>query len=119
VEIATFTIGVPAWLALLVFGATVRGYSTYTDFAVFAFFTAFFAFALASLAFMSGALLGNALRRVGLLGTPKEPLQGKEEGEREEEVWTPRKQAQWGLAGSIIAALISAVASVVAAALSQ
>jgi hypothetical protein len=118
VEIATFTIGVPAWLALLVFGATVRGYSTYTDFAVFAFFTALVAFALASLAFMSGALLGNALRRVGLLGTPKEPPQGEEEVDQEE-VWSPRKQAQWGIAGSIIAALISAAASVVAAALGQ
>jgi hypothetical protein len=72
-----------------------------------------------SLAFMSGAFLGNALRRVGFLGTPKELPQGEEEGHGEEEVWSAKKEAQWGLAGSIIVALISAVASVLAAALSQ
>jgi hypothetical protein len=73
-------------------------------------------FATASLAFMSGAFLGNALRRVGFLVPPKEP-RGEEEDR--EEVWSPRKEARWGLAGSIIVALISALASVVAATLSK
>jgi hypothetical protein len=118
-EITTFAIGAPAWLGLLVFGATMRVYSTYTDFAVLAFFAALLAFPVASLSFMSGALLGNALRRVGLLGTPKELPQGEEEVDQELEAWTPRKQAQWGLAGTLIAALISAVASVVAASISN
>jgi hypothetical protein len=72
-----------------------------------------------SLAFMSGAFVGNALRRVGFLGTPKELPQGEEVGHGEEEAWSAKKEAQWGLAGSIIVALISALASIVAAALSQ
>jgi hypothetical protein len=82
-------------------------------------FFAFVAFAVASQAFMSGAFLGNALRRVGLLGMPKEPPKSAEEGDQEEEVWSPRKEARWGLATGIIVALISAVASVVAAALGR
>jgi hypothetical protein len=81
-------------------------------------FPSLIVFATASLAFMSGAFLGNALRRGGLLGTPKEPPQGEEEGDQEE-VWSAKKEAQWGLAGSVIVALISALASVVAATLSQ
>jgi excisionase family DNA binding protein len=114
-EISMFASGVPAWFGwVIVLIATGADPSS----AVVAV-AALFAFALALPAFMSGAFLGNALRRVGLLGTPKEPLQGEEEGEYEEEVWTPRKEARWGLAGSIIVAFISAVASVVAAALSQ
>jgi hypothetical protein len=80
-------------------------------------FSSLLVFATASLAFMSGAFLGNALRRVGLLGTPKEPPQGEEEGDQEE-VWSAKKEAQWGLAGSIIVALISAVASIVTAVMS-
>jgi len=75
-------------------------------------------FVAGTLAFMSGAFLGNALRRFGAIGTPKETAQSEEDGSQEEEVWTPQREAQWGLVGSIIAALISAVASVVAATLS-
>jgi hypothetical protein len=74
---------------------------------------------LSLLPFLSGAFLGNALRRVGLLGTPKEPPEGEEEGDQEEEVWSPRKEARWGLAGTVLAALISALASVVAASINQ
>jgi hypothetical protein len=110
-EIAMFAAGIPAWLAFVIVSDVFVGAGLVL--------TIFFVCAVASLAFMSGAFLGNALRRVGLLGTPKELPQGEEEGEHEEEVWTPRKEARWGLAGSIIVALISAVASVVAAALSQ
>jgi hypothetical protein len=79
----------------------------------------FVAAAVASLAFMSGAFLGNALRRFGVLGTPKEQPQGEDEEAQEEEVWSPRKEARWGLAGTVIASLITAVASVVAAYLSS
>jgi hypothetical protein len=124
-EIATFTTGVPAgvaaWVAVvsifLPAGDFTNTFNTFVA-VILAVFFSLFAFALALLPFMSGAFLGNALRRVGLLGTPKEPLQGEEEAEHEEEVWSPRKEARWGLAGTIIAAGISAVASIVAAALS-
>jgi hypothetical protein len=68
---------------------------------------------ISSSAFMSGAFLGNALRRFGVLGTPKELLQGEEEGEREEEVWSPRKEAQWGLAGTLISALATLAAALI------
>ena len=124
VEIATFAAGVPAGVPASVaagVGFSVpfvepRPYFLPILFVVTVTFAALAA--IATLAFMSGALFGNALQRVGLLGTPKELPQGEEEGDHEEEVWSPRKQAQWGLAGSIIVALISALASVVAAALS-
>jgi hypothetical protein len=107
-EIAMFAAGMPAWVGFFIVIASI------SDANASVVFTAL-AFVLAPQAFMSGAFLGNALRRVGLLGTPKEPLQGEEEGKHEEEVWTPRKEAQWGLVGSIIVALISAAASVIAA----
>jgi len=122
-EIATFTTGMPALVASLVVfvsvlatgGVTVPSWTGF----VFGAFVSLAAVNVASVAFMSGAFLGNAQRRVGLLGTPKEPLQGEEEGEHEEEVWSPRKEARWGLVGSIIVALISAVASVLAASINQ
>jgi len=85
---------------------------------VFGAFVSLAAVYVASVAFMSGAFLGNAQRRVGFLGTPKELPQGGEEGDQEE-VWSPRKEARWGLVGSIIVALISAVASVLAASINQ
>jgi hypothetical protein len=117
-EIATFATGLPAFAAFYIALVLVPPYTSVVDALDREFVTASLLFSpIAPLAFMSGAFLGNALRRVGLLGTPKEPLQGDEEGEQEE-VWTPKKEAQWGLVGSIIAALISAVASVVAATLS-
>jgi hypothetical protein len=63
-----------------------------------------------SLAFMSGAFLGNALGRVGIIGTPKgEEESGSEEG------WTPRQEGRWGLIGGIITASIPALATVIAA----
>jgi hypothetical protein len=116
-EIATFTTGMSAlvasWEVFVSLLATEGLTFADADFVFFVFFT-LVAFAVASLAFMSGALLGNALRRVGLFGTPKELPQGEDEGDQEE-VWTARKEARWGLAGTLIAALISALASLGAA----
>jgi hypothetical protein len=117
-EIATFTTGMPALVAWWVVGVSALLASALPklglrDF-VFLIFLTLVAFAVASLAFMSGALLGNALRRVGFLGRPKELPQG-EEGDQEEAELTTRQQVLWGVAGSIIAALISALASIVAA----
>jgi len=124
---ALFAVGIPAWVAFFIvvayftgranWGRGFFGWELLSELLSIPFYSALVSL-LALLPFMSGAFLGNALRRVGLLGTPKEPLQGEEEGEREEEVWSPRKEARWGIAGTILAALISAVASVVAAALS-
>jgi hypothetical protein len=67
-----------------------------------------------SLAFMSGAFLGNALARVGIIGTPKEQPEGEEES-GSEEGWTPRQEGRWGLIGGIITASIPALATVIAA----
>jgi hypothetical protein len=67
-----------------------------------------------SLAFMSGAFLGNALGRVGIIGTRKEPPEGEEES-GSEEAWTPRQEGRWGLIGGIITASIPAIATVIAA----
>jgi hypothetical protein len=123
-KIAVFAAGVPAWVGIaitfsagVVAGGGISWFS-WSVLAVMLAFTTLLSFTLAPLAFMSGAFLGNALRRAGFLGTPQKPPQGEEEGEQEEEVWSPRKEARWGLAGTLIAALISAVASVVAATLS-
>ena len=121
-EITTFTTGMPAlvasWVVFVSGLATEAPIFASRSAFVFLVFITLVSLAVASLAFMSGALLGNALRRAGFLGTPKELPQGEDEGDQEE-VWSPRKQAQWGLAGTIIASLITAVASVVVAALSQ
>jgi hypothetical protein len=118
---ALFAAGIPAWAASFIVHAYFWGRQGAYSWPLLTnqvFVSLALVSLLALLPFMSGAFLGNALRRVGLLGTPKEPLQGEEEGDWEE-VWSPRKEAQWGLAGSIIVALISALASVVAATLSQ
>jgi hypothetical protein len=128
VKIALFAAGMPATAGFLTGayyaagGGVIGGVKTFWG-VILRFDAFFFLFigllvGIASLGFMSGAFLGNALRRFGVLGTPKEPPQGEDEGEQEE-VWSPRKEAQWGLAGSVIVALISALASVVAATLSQ
>jgi hypothetical protein len=119
VEIATFATGTPvlviSW-GVLVISLATEGLTSVdpSEFVIFVFI-ALLASAVASIAFMSGALLGNALRRVGFLGTPKELSQG-EKGDQEEAGWTIRQQVLWGFAGSTVGALISAVATVVAAA---
>jgi hypothetical protein len=117
-EIATFAAGVPAAVAaggaFAVFYVYPPTYFRAGQLPILVVVTFAALAAIATLAFMSGAFLGNALQRVGLLGTPKELLQ-----DEEEEVWSPRKGARWGLATGILAALISGVFSVVAAALSR
>jgi|SRR5215217_1149786 len=132
---ALFASGIPAWVgfsvAFYVFiwalfalpdvpglGGWVGGYSV-GFFALTVAVGLLLVPLLSSLSFMSGAFLGNALRRVGLLGTPKELPQGEEEGDQKEAEWTIRQQVLWGFAGTIIASLITAVASVLAASISQ
>jgi hypothetical protein len=70
--------------------------------------------AAGTLAFMSGAFLGNALGRVGIIGTPKEPPDGEEES-GSKGVWTARQEGRWGIIGGIITASIPAIATVIAA----
>jgi hypothetical protein len=74
-------------------------------------------FSIASLYFMSGAFLGNALRRrFGVIGTPKEPVPGQEDGDTEqEEVWTTTQEVRWGLIGTIGSAVLTGIFSVVVA----
>jgi len=116
-EIATFTIGVPVGVVLC--GGLLPGFPrnpqilpSFPTNPQIKVILMLLVFTLPLIAFMSGAFLGNALRRVGFLGTPKEPLQGEEDVEQEE-VWSPRKEAQWGLAGSIIVALASVLAAAI------
>jgi hypothetical protein len=93
-EIATLAIGMPALVPLGVYFvyelARYGPTSPVVDFPLYGFLS-LVAFATALLPFMSGAFLGNALRRVGLLGTPKEPPEGEEEGD-EGEVWSAKKR---------------------------
>jgi hypothetical protein len=70
--------------------------------------------AAGSLAFMSGAFLGNALGRVGIIGTPKELPEGEEES-GSEEFWTAKQESRWGVIGGIITASIPAIATVISA----
>ena len=70
--------------------------------------------AAGTLAFMSGAFLGNSLGRVGIIGTPKEPPEGEEES-GSKGVWTARQESRWGIIGGIITASIPAIATVIAA----
>ncbi|MFL6031314.1 MAG: hypothetical protein ACJ73Y_00905 [Rubrobacteraceae bacterium] len=117
-EISIFAAGLPAWAGWGISSIYyLRGSETTPGVLSIGFVYAVGALiwgTAGSLAFMSGAFLGNALGRVGIIGTPKVPPEGKEVS-GSEEVWTSRQEGRWGLIGGIITASIPAIATVIAA----
>jgi excisionase family DNA binding protein len=117
-EISIFAAGLPAWAGWGISSIYyLRGSETTPGVLSIGFVYAVGALiwgAAGSLAFMSGAFLGNALGRVGFIGTPKVAPEGEEES-GSEEVWTSRQEGRWGLIGGIITASIPAIATVIAA----
>jgi hypothetical protein len=121
-EITVFVAGIPATAGLLIGAYSAPGYGVKEFSEGFSQLPLLFLLIIgiivagASQVFMSGAFLGNALRRLGVLGTPKEPLPDQEDADTEqEEVWSPGQEARWGLIGTLASAVLTGIFSVVVA----